>query len=252
MGMFGLFKPNVEKMKKERDVKGLIKALKHKDRYIRSEAASALAEIGDARVVEPFINALKDESFPAKAIVAKNLIKIGDERAVDPLVQYLKGEDNIYNLREIASVFGQIGRKHDKFDSVYDELARRLDLPKERGPEEEVHYTGRDVEKAIEKLCTIAIPRTPIITESEVVSKFRELKEAWGDITLLKGTLEELSDALRPRLLKDRLASTFDGFRVHTIYFQKASQVEAFFQTTFRGYRVWRTDKALFASFVGE
>ena len=41
-----LFKPNVEKMEKHRNVVGLIKALKHKDRDIRLGAAKALDRIG--------------------------------------------------------------------------------------------------------------------------------------------------------------------------------------------------------------
>lgn len=281
--MCGLLKPNVEKMKKERDLKGLAKALKHEDQYIRYKAANALKEIGDPRAVEPLINALNDsehavclaaveglekigdnravepfikalknESFPVRNKVAKALIKTGDERAVDPLIQYLKIEDNDTNLRDIASIFGQMGRKHDRFDPVYDELARRIDLPKERGPEQETHYVGRDVEEAIEKLLTVAIPATPTTTETQVQSKYRELRESWGDIALKKGTPEELSQALRPSLEKDAKARTFDGFQIITYYFQGFSQVEAMFQTTFRGYRVWRTDKALFASFVAE
>lgn len=49
MGIFGLSKPDVEKMKAKKDVKGLIKALKYKDMVIRWDAAEALGRIGDAR-----------------------------------------------------------------------------------------------------------------------------------------------------------------------------------------------------------
>lgn len=129
--------------------------------------------------------------------------------------------------------------------------SHRLDPPEE-GEREEVHYTGRDIEEVIRKLCTVAIPRTPIITEAEVRSEHRELSEAWGTLTLLRGTLKELSDALRPRLEIDKRASAFDGFQLLTYYSLKCSQVESLFKTTFRGYRVWRTAKLLFASFVGE
>lgn len=283
MRMPGSFKPNVRETEKERKFNELIESLKHKDQYVRYEAASTLRDIGDpraveplinalndsefvvcsaaveglekigdARAVEPFINTLKNETSPVRAKVAKALIKIGDERAVDPLIQYLKSEDNNTHLWDIASVFGQIGGKHDKFDPVYDEVARRLDLPEERGPEVEMHYTGPDVEEAIAKLRTAAIPQTPIITELQVQSRHKELRKVWGEITLRKGTVEEISDALRPRLEKDSKATTFDGFQVLTYYFQKFSQVESTYQTTFRGYRIWRTEKALFACYVEE
>jgi len=62
MGIFyKLFKPNVEKLKKERNVNGLIKALRHKDSLIRLRAAEALGSIRDKKAVEPLIQALKDE-----------------------------------------------------------------------------------------------------------------------------------------------------------------------------------------------
>jgi len=49
----GLFEPNVEKLEKKKNVKGLIKALRHEDVHVRWSAAEALGEIGDARAVEP-------------------------------------------------------------------------------------------------------------------------------------------------------------------------------------------------------
>ena len=56
-----LFKPNVEKMSAQKNIKGLIKALNHqKDAEVRQHAARALGEIGDVRAVEPLIAALKD------------------------------------------------------------------------------------------------------------------------------------------------------------------------------------------------
>ncbi len=68
--------------------------------------------------------------------------------------------------------------------------SHRLDPPEEGEPEEEVHYTGRDIEEVIRKLCTVAMPRTQIITEAEVRSEHRELSEAWGNLALLRGTLK--------------------------------------------------------------
>ena len=53
MGIFDLFKPNVGKIVKKKNIKGLIKTLRHKDRDIREEAAKALGKIGDERAVEP-------------------------------------------------------------------------------------------------------------------------------------------------------------------------------------------------------
>ena len=77
MGIFdGLFKPNVERLQEKKNVKGLIKALRHKDRRVRSEAAEALGEIGDKRAVEPLIQALKDEYWDVRLRAEKALEKI--------------------------------------------------------------------------------------------------------------------------------------------------------------------------------
>lgn len=143
----------------------------------------------------------------------------------------------------MARFFRKIGKKRcDKFDLVYHASIAH----------EEIHYEGQNVERVIAKLSKVAIPRTPIITESEVASEYRDLSEAWSGITLKEGTLEELSDAIRPRLERDSKSSGFDGFQLITYYDQKASQVESIFQRTFRAYRVWRTKKALFFSFSME
>jgi len=62
MGIFGrLFKPNVQRMEKKRDVEGLIKALKYEDSIVRLRAVRALGKIGDARAVGPLIQALEDK-----------------------------------------------------------------------------------------------------------------------------------------------------------------------------------------------
>jgi len=47
--------PNVEKMKAEKDVEGLIKALNYEHDHVRWEVAEALGDISDARAVEPLI-----------------------------------------------------------------------------------------------------------------------------------------------------------------------------------------------------
>lgn len=229
----GFSKPNVKKLTQRKDVEGLIKALTDKDWGVRGEAAEALGEIKDARAVEPLIQALKDIGVEA----AEALINIGDERAVDSLIQYLEGADEAYRLRA-QHLFEGMGKIPDKFDAVY-----RASIT------EEIHYEGRDVEELIAKLCAVAIPRTSIITESLVTSEYKHLSEAWAGITLRRGTLEELSDAIRPRLQRDSKSKGFDGFQLITYYAQKCSQVESFYVSTFRGYRVWRTKEALFASF---
>jgi len=89
--ILGLFKPNVEKMEKKRDVEGLIKALKHKDWTIRTGAIEALSRIRDARTVEPLIQTLKDGNIFSESLYT-TLGEMGDARAIEPLIQALKDE----------------------------------------------------------------------------------------------------------------------------------------------------------------
>ena len=93
MGLFG--PPNVEKLKGKRDLKGLIKALRYKrDGGVRSSAAEALGEIGDARAVEPLCAALRDKDVDVREAAAEALGKIGDARAAVPLRSALGDEDS--------------------------------------------------------------------------------------------------------------------------------------------------------------
>lgn len=102
-------KPNVEKMKERKDIKGLIKAvLGHKCWDVRSEAMRALREIGDSRAVEPLIQALEDENPFVRFNAVEALMMIRAEKAVEPLIETLKDED--WNVRkEAASALGEIG-----------------------------------------------------------------------------------------------------------------------------------------------
>jgi len=105
MGIFDrLFKPNVERLREKKDVKGLIKALRHED--VRKEAAEALVNIGEP-AVEPLIQALKDEYSDVREEAARALGRIGDKRAVEPLIQALK--DNIDVQRRAAWALRKIG-----------------------------------------------------------------------------------------------------------------------------------------------
>lgn len=61
MGLFGLGKPNIKKMKAKRDVEGLIKALSGQGWDIHNEAAEALGDIKNPRAIEPLIQALRDD-----------------------------------------------------------------------------------------------------------------------------------------------------------------------------------------------
>lgn len=107
--VFGLGKPNIEKMEKNEDVKGLIKALKYKkDSLIRTHAADALGDIGDTRAVDPLIKSLNDEDWQVRWGAAEALGNIGDARAVEPLINTLKDKDDSVRKRVVMAL-GRIG-----------------------------------------------------------------------------------------------------------------------------------------------
>lgn len=113
MGFFG--PPNVDRMEDERDIEGLRKALKDKDKYIRSKAAGALARIGGKRliepwtiepwIIEPLIEALKDEDWEVRSAVAGNLSYLRNAKFIKPLVEALKDEHRRVRI-EAANTLG--------------------------------------------------------------------------------------------------------------------------------------------------
>ena len=106
----GLFAPaDISKLATNKDVKGLVKALRHeKDAKQRKAAATALGDIADKGSVDGLIAALKDREDIVRWAAARALGKIGDTRAADPLAAALAGPwvpgDNHF-----AWALGQLG-----------------------------------------------------------------------------------------------------------------------------------------------
>jgi HEAT repeat protein len=102
MSSFGT--PDVDKMKANKDVMGLIKALSYvEDANTRQMAAMMLGEIGDARAVKPLIEALKDKVVVFWAVEA--LGKIGDPSAIQPLIPLLQKRE-----KSSTAAFEALGR----------------------------------------------------------------------------------------------------------------------------------------------
>jgi HEAT repeat protein len=101
-------RPNVQELKNQKDVDGLIEALGYKDDHnVRLAAASALGRVGDTRAVDPLIDAL-DDRLVVKDVAAQALGHIGDRRAVEPLLTALDDED--WEIRStVAKALGKIG-----------------------------------------------------------------------------------------------------------------------------------------------
>ncbi len=105
---------NVEDMKAERNVLGLIDTLKAQDWLTRRDAVKALGELRDPRAVEPIIQTLREaehnlgrEDFDFQLhfekVVASALGKIG-EPAVKPLIQTLRDEGPYATVHALKSI----------------------------------------------------------------------------------------------------------------------------------------------------
>ena len=130
MSIFG--KPNINKLKEQKDTDGLIKALSHKDYTVRYAAAEALSQLSDSRVVGSLIASIRsdmDGAFDAALVnigapavealitaladgfnrdIIYALGKIGDPRAVDALIAALDLKDG-YHSDIIINALGEAG-----------------------------------------------------------------------------------------------------------------------------------------------
>lgn len=127
--ILGMAKPDIKKMEKEKDIKGLIRAMGYdNDESIRKEAAFVLGKITDSQspiytirnentklrdeslsklTVENLINSLKDENWNIRMNAAKSLCEMG-EPAVEKLIDSLKDKD--WQVRWYAAeILGEIG-----------------------------------------------------------------------------------------------------------------------------------------------
>ena len=89
MGFFGLFKPNLEKMERRRDVPGLIKVLGSPDEELREGALQILSRICEEEHLEPLTSALSDSYWRARAGAAEVMGCVGCDDAAEPLLNQL-------------------------------------------------------------------------------------------------------------------------------------------------------------------
>lgn len=79
----------------------LIEALRDRDPYVRSGAAWILGNIKDANTVAPLIEALKDEDENVKWLAVTALGDIGDDRDIDPINMVPTNDDEF--LKEMVA-----------------------------------------------------------------------------------------------------------------------------------------------------
>jgi hypothetical protein len=80
---------DIDRMKSERDVDGLIGALQSTDALVRQQAALVLGTLGDRKAVDPLIRKLDDPELHVRETAASSLVTIGGP-SVEPLIQALE------------------------------------------------------------------------------------------------------------------------------------------------------------------
>jgi len=110
MDLFSIFRPaapDIESMKRKKDIRGLISALRNEDVEIQLKAAAALSSLGPD-VIDSLIRKLSTRDRAVKLGIIGALGQIRDRRAVEPLIKYLK--DPSAEVRwEVAIALGEIG-----------------------------------------------------------------------------------------------------------------------------------------------
>lgn len=166
-----LFKPNVEKMKQQRDCAGLIHALEDPDQGIRTAAIDALVAIGPP-ALDALVGALGHPSPDVRVFASWALIRITDRRVVPALIKALGDPQREVRLNatialrgycDPAAVGGLVNRLEDSDDAVAENA--RLALEKIGGPAvpaliAALSHAGSHVrERAARALAEIADPR---------------------------------------------------------------------------------------------
>lgn len=119
-------KPNIDRMEQNRDIEGLISALKFEDCNIRKEAAIALKNMGDGRALFPLINALEYKDWhdfyavmgAVRETAAEALGILRDRRAVEPLIKSLNDKEEGVRWKATWAL-GNIGDKRAVEPLIY-------------------------------------------------------------------------------------------------------------------------------------
>lgn len=93
--LFGI--PNVEKLKNQRNLDGLLKVLQHKRWEFRRDAAVALGELRYPDVATFLMTGLQDPVHEVRRAAATALGKVGDRLAVQALKKLVQDEEKLAN-----------------------------------------------------------------------------------------------------------------------------------------------------------
>jgi len=97
--------PKIEKLKAQRNIKGLARALFYNHHFgISYAAAEALEAVGDETAVAPLVSALQLPDVHLRVLVARALGRIGDKAAVGPLIDALTSPHRQLLAERVAEI----------------------------------------------------------------------------------------------------------------------------------------------------
>ena len=107
VSLFFQKKPNVDTLRRKKDIPALIQALRYNDFEVQTSAAQALGTLGSEGINE-LILALRDRDREVRLGIIEALSVIRDQRAVPPLIELLNDKSSEVRW-ETAIALGEIG-----------------------------------------------------------------------------------------------------------------------------------------------
>ncbi len=108
LGFFSSQLPNVEALKAEQDIKGLIRLLDHRNVDIQWQSADALGSLGTIATL-PLITALNHRKTAVRLGAIEALGTIRDQRSGKPLIYQLEQDENVEVRWVAALALGNLG-----------------------------------------------------------------------------------------------------------------------------------------------
>ena len=107
---------DVDSLKRNKDVQGLIEALEcgryeYKREKVREAAAKALGELDASEAIDNLIPALRDYDTSVGNAAAEALVHIGGATVIEKLIEQLKFREGVedFNPASVARVLGELG-----------------------------------------------------------------------------------------------------------------------------------------------
>lgn len=99
-----LGQPNVEKLRRKRNVRALRRALFHRDSLVRRMAVKSLAEVGDGSAIGDLIKAIRVGCVSASSGHQALGQCLGRSRTKNELLGYIQGDDSLYRQAAVRAL----------------------------------------------------------------------------------------------------------------------------------------------------